>query len=199
MSMSISSTKVRNIDSIQIMRGVAASGVVVHHSLHAIVDSRCDSNYVCTAAINFGASGVDIFFIISGFIMLYTSKEEFGSAASALDFLIRRAIRIVPLYWVLSSILVAGALSGVLLKNDTPTVHNILYSYFFLPNITPHGAHQLHIQFWIRAGLCLMNGISISYFPLGWCSGASSRLRNLVGLCSVLLESYLASYYRTNR
>lgn len=148
----MSGSKVGNIDSIQMMRGVAASGVVIHHSLHAIIDSQCDGNQWCTSAINFGASGVDIFFIISGFIMLYTTSEEFGSTKGAADFLVRRAIRIVPLYWALSGVLVLGALSGVLLKSDPPTTHNILFSYLFFPNINPHGSpptvHPILDQGW---------------------------------------------------
>jgi peptidoglycan/LPS O-acetylase OafA/YrhL len=46
-----------------------------------------------------GLFGVDLFFVISGFIMLTTSWEAFGRPGSGLRFFIRRAIRIYPPYW----------------------------------------------------------------------------------------------------
>ena len=47
-----------------------------------------------------GASGVDLFFVISGFIMIYTNFTAFGQPNAALSFIRRRVIRIVPLYWL---------------------------------------------------------------------------------------------------
>lgn len=52
---------------------------------------------------NFGAIGVDIFFVVSGFIISYISRNESGPAA-AKDFAKRRWIRIVPAYYLASII-----------------------------------------------------------------------------------------------
>ena len=45
-----------------------------------------------------GAMGVDLFFLISGFIMVVTTRGSDGSAANAARFMIRRFARIWPLY-----------------------------------------------------------------------------------------------------
>jgi exopolysaccharide production protein ExoZ len=47
--------------------------------------------------------GVDIFFVISGFIMVYTSVDLFGRPGAWRIFLTRRLTRIVPLYWLLTT------------------------------------------------------------------------------------------------
>ena len=47
-----------------------------------------------------GAAGVDLFFVISGFVMVYSSESLFGSLDGSRTFLIRRLLRIVPLYWL---------------------------------------------------------------------------------------------------
>lgn len=53
---------------------------------------------------SYGAIGVDIFFVISGFVIAYIASEQSG-VKSALTFLKRRWIRIAPIYYVASFIL----------------------------------------------------------------------------------------------
>jgi peptidoglycan/LPS O-acetylase OafA/YrhL len=65
-------------DSIQLMRGIAALSVVFVHIY----------------MFNNGEFGVDLFFVISGFIMMYITEKN------AENFLQKRAIRIIPLYWI---------------------------------------------------------------------------------------------------
>lgn len=75
-------------DSIQAMRGLAALSVIFHH----------------IAFIENGSFGVDIFFCISGFIMMYVTH------ISAEKFIIKRLIRIVPLYYCITFATFAGIL-----------------------------------------------------------------------------------------
>lgn len=76
--------------SIQCLRAVAAIGVVVHHALD--ISLRLDWAL--------GAVGIDIFFVISGFVM-YVSIND-GTRASG--FLVRRLWRIYPLYWIATGV-----------------------------------------------------------------------------------------------
>jgi len=55
---------------------------------------------------DYGASGVDVFFVISGFVMVYTSHGTFGQPNAAMSFFRRRVIRIVPLYWFYTTLLI---------------------------------------------------------------------------------------------
>ena len=88
----------------------------------------------------FGASGVDLFFVISGFIMVFTSEKLFTRSGASFNFLKRRLIRIVPLYWLLTTVVVV-----VWYRFDPPshtTWTNIVGSYFFIPTTRPNGGTE---------------------------------------------------------
>ncbi|MCA6119008.1 acyltransferase [Bradyrhizobium sp. WSM 1738] len=76
------------------MRGVAALAVVCGHAVIARSDGGIRS--AAEAAHTIFASGVDIFFVISGFIIASTAASQ----TDALNFAFRRAIRIYPMYWL---------------------------------------------------------------------------------------------------
>src|SRR3954468_16333996 len=80
---------------VQGRRGIAAALVVLYHYLGFIAKGQSGESLLSP----FGASGVDVFFVISGFIMMISTDRP-GMTAGA--FLRRRFLRIVPLYWVLT-------------------------------------------------------------------------------------------------
>lgn len=82
-------------DGIQYLRAIAALMVVVHHARHYYGE--------VPGWTDFGSRGVDIFFVISGFIMVHATRAfdpVRDAGQQALDFFVRRAIRVVPLYWL---------------------------------------------------------------------------------------------------
>jgi exopolysaccharide production protein ExoZ len=114
----ISNPKNREIIGVQYLRGVAAMLVVIHHLYFS--DTQL------------GPFGVQIFFVISGFVMWYTTTESY---ASALDFWRRRLVRIVPLYWIFLSILLAIALSTPqYLKTTAISLSAVIQSFLFIPH-----------------------------------------------------------------
>ena len=85
------------IESIQFLRAVAALMVLFFHAAYA-VHTYGGYEY---AYSNAGAAGVDIFFVVSGFVITYiTSRGPF----SPLDFMVRRLIRIAPVYWFYTTV-----------------------------------------------------------------------------------------------
>jgi len=104
----------KSLPVVQYLRGIAAVMVVVSHCyLYASKTSPGLAALPWMPA--YGFFGVAIFFVISGFIMYFTSRDRWsGSAEEAKGFALRRLHRIVPLYWLVTAItiamiLVAGA------------------------------------------------------------------------------------------
>jgi peptidoglycan/LPS O-acetylase OafA/YrhL len=48
----------------------------------------------------FGFGGVNLFFVISGFIITYAHRSQIGDARSALGFVVKRLTRLMPIYWL---------------------------------------------------------------------------------------------------
>ncbi|MBV8790440.1 MAG: acyltransferase, partial [Pseudolabrys sp.] len=75
-----------------------------------------------------------LFFAISGFIMVATSAKSFGVPNAPADFMRRRIIRIVPLYWLVTTVALAAALvAPSLMKVPGNSIEYILGSYLFWP------------------------------------------------------------------
>ncbi|MDD0974880.1 acyltransferase family protein [Pseudomonas fontis] len=84
------------IDFIQALRAIAAMMVLIWHFRPQVKGDLEVS--ALTLFFSNGFSGVDIFFVISGFIMVYSTGGRPGGARSALEFLAKRFSRIWPLY-----------------------------------------------------------------------------------------------------
>jgi peptidoglycan/LPS O-acetylase OafA/YrhL len=122
----------RSFLTIQALRGVAALLVVLYHALEVWGD-RVDSAAPGVGWTN-GAAGVDIFFVISGFVMVVSSRRLAGEPGAWHVFLRHRAVRIIPLYWLLTTVKVAAValLSGMVLRTSLDSSF-VARSYLFLP------------------------------------------------------------------
>jgi exopolysaccharide production protein ExoZ len=111
----------KELIGVQYLRGIAVILVVFHHL------------YFNNTLL--GPFGVKIFFVISGFVMWHTTV---GIDVSAMSFWRRRLVRIVPLYWIFLSILVAIALSAPQsLKTTAITPETVFKSFLFIPHYHP--------------------------------------------------------------
>lgn len=89
----------RTVHSVQFLRFVAATLVVSFHAHLSLSESLGGARSAAELYLfRFGAVGVHIFFVISGYIMYLTSMDR-GEAFSPVRFLQRRLIRIYPVYW----------------------------------------------------------------------------------------------------
>ena len=112
----------KTIFGIQYLRALAAIAVVLFHAAEKTGHSFA-----------IGAAGVDVFFVISGFIMWVISDRR---AMSPAGFLLERARRIVPVYWAATAVMVLGAMLG-LFPNLTLSLEHVLASLFFIPAHSP--------------------------------------------------------------
>lgn len=94
-------------EGLQALRALAALMVVVHHALEESLYAHAPPaapDWLTTA----GAAGVDIFFVISGFIMLTIAFPSAGAPDTPLRFLSKRIARIYPLYWLAAAAVIAA-------------------------------------------------------------------------------------------
>jgi exopolysaccharide production protein ExoZ len=124
---------------IQVLRAVAALMVVAHHA--TLILSERDALPVGNW-MN-GAAGVDIFFVISGFVMTISSAQLRKTLHPARTFLARRLERIVPLYWIVTSVKLVTLLAApALVVNAMGTPWHVIASYLFLPSRDAVGQHE---------------------------------------------------------
>lgn len=128
------------VRNIQVLRCVAALVVVWHHlqtQLHLQMDMP---------PLGFhGRAGVDIFFVISGFIMFHTTWD---ARRRVTRFWIDRVIRIAPLYW-----LATLAVTGLVLVGFHPagvmkiSLEDVIADMLFLPDIREElGEHVYEVD-----------------------------------------------------
>ena len=86
--------------NIQVLRFFAAALVVAGHS--GVEVSRLYPAFD-TSLRRCGVAGVDLFFVISGFVMIYTTR---CGDLTITQFLTKRIIRIVPLYWLATALMI---------------------------------------------------------------------------------------------
>ena len=122
--------------NLQILRFIAALGVLLSHAADlTLSDASPLWSFPWTA-------GVDIFFVISGIVMAVLTFGRFGRPGAAREFLTRRIIRIVPIYWLFTALMIATVilLPGQV-RNSQADGASIVTSMLFVP--WPRGDGQI--------------------------------------------------------
>lgn len=124
-------TKLGQLDQLQVLRAYAALIVALGHVFHEL-DPALGTNMFRHMWFNLG-SGVDLFFVLSGFVIVYVTRDWFGNASFRGTFLYRRITRIAPIYWVYTSLMLAVIVFMPQLTSVETTPMHTLASYLFLP------------------------------------------------------------------
>lgn len=168
--------KSQNLTSIQYLRGLAALGVVAMHT-----------GWTRTGL---GSSGVDMFFIISGFIMVHVSQRDVTPGA----FLRARILRVVPLYWLVT-------LAAVAVRQDSD-VPRFLTSLMFWPHMGFDGRdYPVVIQGWtlnFEVFFYVVFAVTLTLTPRRRIIGLTVLLASLCAIGAVSHPEYLAAATYTN-
>ncbi len=202
----------RKVFSIQAIRAVAAALVVFFHA-RFFVDSY-QATYGFAPALffdfgvlrRFGGFGVDLFFVVSGFVVLYTTWHAPRTVAAMRAFIGRRLARIVPIYWLYTVFLVALAPR---LFGQTMDFASVALSLLFIPykptggNFAPILAvgwslsYEMYFYILAALGLLLPRGAFIAglgvYFAV--CVLAPFFLPPLAALPAMMTNALVLEFY----
>jgi len=131
------------IPEIQALRFIAAGMVLFGHLQH--------ERLIVSASIGvpakpfeplFWGAGVDIFFIISGFVMTYGAKDRFGRPGAARVFMLQRLLRVAPFYWAwTTAMLLATTIWPERIDHPQFSWSQVAGSFLFLPVADPYGSY----------------------------------------------------------
>ncbi|MBI6182900.1 acyltransferase [Serratia proteamaculans] len=146
-----------NIDQIQWLRGIAAISVVFTH-----LTAKAFSVGMTEFSFTRGSIGVDIFFIISGFIMMYVcDRKEYNFAS----FLKNRAIRILPLHYLfLFPLVIVYLLKPSIINSNS--IGTFFWESFALIPVKKEGYEYLNPVVWTLCYEFLFYSIFASFLFL---------------------------------
>jgi exopolysaccharide production protein ExoZ len=176
------------LNNIQVLRAFAAIAVVVFHTGFSFPYMR-----------PFGSFGVDVFFVISGYIMARILDPS--SDSNSAFFFRRRVLRIVPPYWFFTLLLYIIALRIPQLMGATrASIGDLLQSLFFIPFTKGSGLIQpllfigWSLNYEMFFYLALAIGILISKKRAVWFGGAIV-LATMLACASFAANNVFARFY----
>jgi peptidoglycan/LPS O-acetylase OafA/YrhL len=144
------------------LRGLAALAVVLPHSRGLFYFP--ENNIVCRTALNlsvYGGRGVQLFFVISGFAIAYSLRNETRESFRLGVFVLRRGIRLDPPYWTgIFAMWAALAAQSLLTHRPVwiPAPSYVLAHMFYLQEIL--GLPPINVVFWT---LCIEFQLYIAF------------------------------------
>ena len=123
------------LDGLQAGRAVAATMVAVYHANNFVLPLRLYDGEIVWRGFGMGYAGVEFFFVLSGFIMVYAHGRDFDRPERMPRYVSKRFFRIYPIYWI---VLVALLALYLALGSGAPEVardpETVLASLLLLPS-----------------------------------------------------------------
>ncbi|HFT7639868.1 acyltransferase family protein [Citrobacter freundii] len=158
------------LESLQILRGLAAFAVVLYHYNLYLVPNGPERE-IPDKLFGWGAIGVDLFFVISGFIMVFVTADKVSGIKTSIDFIINRLVRVLPTYYIILflTIFCIGGIDLILNINldSDPNLASALTFNPYIPETAPlyipdNGLYNIRwtlnyeIYFYLAFSICLM-------------------------------------------
>ena len=197
------------LNYVQALRGFAASLVLLSHL--GQFEASTLTNSILLVSTVWGNMGVDLFFVISGFIMVYITRDGYeGGPKRVPEFLFARVTRIYPLYWIVSAaLLIVWLIRPNLVFSSSGNDPQLLNSLLLLPayaypllevgwTLVYEMMFYIFFAFllilpmrWRGWGLLASAGIVSVGYALGWQGGSALQFH----LFSPLVLEFLAGTF----
>lgn len=191
-------TNSNSFKGVQALRGLAALSVMLFHfrwNINAVQPNMGDK------LLGWGAVGVDLFFLISGFVITLSILRIEKSLAGTVSFLKKRALRILPAYyfWLLITFLLCGAMS---IFHYVEKTENLISAILFTPIYPDHapffvddsGNYGIRWTLNYEVYFYLVVGLAIS-FSRRWLVAGTYFLLTLIVLPKLLTGTFTLDPY----
>lgn len=159
----------RIILGLQAGRGVAALAVVLFHAEGAFNNMFGITN---SGIFSFGHAGVHFFFVISGFIMMRSHRDDIGRQSLFRIFWLRRFVRILPLFWLIMAVYAAKSLA----------LHQWNAEYFWKSTLlVPMAKLPLLVQSWTLTHEFIFYGFFSLLIAFG------GKMKHLISAWSIII------------
>ena len=162
------------ITTLEACRGFAAVLVVLYHASGSMFEVYF--GYPAVGWFRFGHAGVDFFFVLSGFIILYVHADDRGRPERLRNYAYRRVVRIYPIYWAVTLAMIAASFvvpSIAALPAMAPD--HLLLSFFLLPQsgyplVSVAWSLQHEMLFYVLFGILIVNRkLGLAVFAIWAC------------------------------
>lgn len=195
----------KRLNLIQVFRGIAALLVVLAHT-DLIYNQNLNENFLFKI-FTFGGSGVDFFFVLSGFIMFYIHQKDIGQKNRLGAFFFKRFTRIYPLYWVvLTSKIFASFIFSYNANTNEREIGEFIKAFFLFPQdreilsssfLGVSWTLTFEVFFYLMFGLLIWLKPKFSFPIIGvWLSGVFFHFIGIIKFPqkNILLEFIFSDY-----
>lgn len=160
--------------SLQVLRAVAAIAVTVFH-LSFVEKKYLPGDPLLGEIATHADAGVDLFFVLSGFVMTTLTRRTTSDATSAMRFLAARAWRVLPMYWLFTTLVVVLMAAAPNVVNSSYGNQSILASYLLIPHtqlpVLAVGwtlVHEAYFYLVFAFALAVVRRQGLTLYLLGW-------------------------------
>lgn len=109
------------LQCLQAGRALAALAVTAFHLSLMMGEPRYGGDAVLWDWMQYGRLGVDFFFVLSGFVILYAHQRDIGQPSALARYAWRRLVRVYPVYWLYTGVFVALVWAGLGRNSKLPS------------------------------------------------------------------------------
>lgn len=126
----------QHISALDGIRGIAVLSVILWHALPQVQSKTLLAKFF-RAPLLIGWSGVELFFVLSGFLITGILLDTRDSANYFRSFYARRALRVFPLYYAALTVILTASHYFPYLNKSLPLAHDRLFYFVYLNNWWP--------------------------------------------------------------